>query len=152
MIVCCNGSYFLVVIFKIILMLRNFLFLFLFVSISSCTKDGINLDVSGTWELVSAQAMAGSITYQPGNGYQLTLQSSGSFERREPGRAPETGHYILSKKPDCVQIPGREGRIIITFHSTTSAYQCYVEIIDDKLHVNSEVCVSDGLLAIYRRI
>lgn len=133
-------------------MFRNLLFFVIIVSISSCRKDKVDLDVSGTWEMVSVSGMLGITTYQPGNGRQLVLESNGNLEKSEPGKAPENGHYSLSKKPDCATIPGREGKILITFHLPTSTYQCYVEITGDKLYINSEVCVSDGSLAIYRRI
>jgi hypothetical protein len=134
-------------------MLRYFFTMIIFASIASCKKDKIDLDVNGTWELMSISSMAGYNTYPPGNGHLLILQSGGYLEMREPGESPEIGHYSLSKNSNYCDIgPGREDYIIISFHLQGASYENFISLNNDTLNLSGDVCVSDGAYLVYRRI
>lgn len=134
-------------------MLRYVILLIFFVGIASCKKekDKIDLDVTGSWELESASGMLGTTTYPPGNGNLLLLESNGRLERRKPSEMPEIGNYTLSKGSECR--PEEPDAIVLTFQLPGyEPAENFVRIEADKLHLNSEVCVSDGGYLIYRRI
>jgi hypothetical protein len=137
--------------------MNSYCFFFLvFLCFASCKKQNeekINLNVSGTWELVSVGSLGGFTEYPPGNGHVLILKSDGYLELQEPGQPSETGHYSLSKEkercgPDVPQVEV----VILTFHTARGDSKHHVAIDGNLLKLNSVFCAVDGSYFVYRRI
>ncbi len=118
---------------------------------SSCKKESVGSEITGTWELATVSGgFSGTTTnYAAGNGNIIELGKFGIYKTYRHDTLTYSGTYTLTKKVDCGY---SERKTFFANSQYGSSFESVISVENNQLIIGPSCQIADGNGFSYRRI